>query len=267
MPISEINGVRIYWEAHGDGLPLVLVHGSWGDHHNWAGVVPHLARTHQVVTYDRRGHSASERVATQGSVDEDVADLAALMAALRLPRAHVVGNSFGATIVLKLAATRPDLFATLTAHEPPLIGLLGNDPALTAVQARIGAVVATLQTGDHAAGARQFVDTVALGPGMWDRLPSDMRETFIQNAPTWMDEVNDQDAFTLDLARLATFDRPVLLTHGDQSPPFFGAILDRITGTLPQATRHLFSGAGHTPHLTHPEEFVRVVGAAASAPI
>jgi pimeloyl-ACP methyl ester carboxylesterase len=81
--------------------------------------VPGLARTFQVVTYDRRGHSRSERLATQGSVEKDVADLALLIDSQGLQPAHVVGNSFGASIALKLAAARPDLVASLAVHEPP----------------------------------------------------------------------------------------------------------------------------------------------------
>jgi pimeloyl-ACP methyl ester carboxylesterase len=78
------------------------------------------------LTYDRRGHSQSERVASQGSIEEDVADLALLITALHVAPGHIVGNSFGASIVLKLAVARPDLFASLTVHEPPLVWLLGN---------------------------------------------------------------------------------------------------------------------------------------------
>jgi pimeloyl-ACP methyl ester carboxylesterase len=157
MPISTINGLHLYSEWHGDhGAPVVLVHGSWGDHHNWDGVVPGLARTFRVLTYDRRGHSQSERVASQGSIEDDVADLASLIATNHLAPTHVVGNSFGAIIVLNLAVARPDLLASLAVHEPPLIGLLGNDPALPAVQQRIGAVIATLQSGKTELGAQQF---------------------------------------------------------------------------------------------------------------
>src|SRR5262249_12568418 len=102
MPISTINGVRLFWEQRGEqGPSLVLVHGSWGDHHNWEPVVPALARTFRVYTYDRRGHSLSERLPTQGSIEEDVADLAAFMTANHLAPAHVAGNSFGAAITLK----------------------------------------------------------------------------------------------------------------------------------------------------------------------
>jgi pimeloyl-ACP methyl ester carboxylesterase len=260
MPISVVNGLRLYSESHGDGAPVVFVHGSWGDHHNWDSVVPALARTFRVLTYDRRGHSQSERVTSQGSVEEDVADLSALIATSRLAPAHVVGNSFGAIIALKLAGARPDQFASLTIHEPPLIGLLQNDAALPAVQQRIDAVITTLQSGKTELGARQFVETVALGPGTWEKLTPEMRQTFVFNAPTWLDEMNEPGAFTLDLEPLALFHQPTLISLGDQSPPFFRAILDRVGIALPHAQRHTFRGAGHIPHLTHPDEFVSVVG-------
>lgn len=260
MPFSVINGIRLYSEWHGDGEPVVLVHGSWGDHHNWDSVVPGLAQTFRVLTYDRRGHSQSERLGRQGSIEEDVADLALLITAQQAAPAHIVGNSFGASIVLKLALARPDVFASLTVHEPPLVGLLGNAPGLAAVQQRMEAVIATLQSGRTAQGAQQFVETIALGPGMWERLPPEMQQTFAFNASTWLDEMNEEGAYLLDLRRLAAFDRPALISRGDQSPPFFGTILDTIGETLPHARRHTFIGAGHVPHLTHPGDYVRIVG-------
>src|ERR1051326_3641412 len=171
MPVTTINGVRLFWEHLGDsGAPLVLVHGSWGDHHNWDAVVAGLARSFRVFTYDRRGHSQSERLPTQGSIEEDVADLAAFIAANDLAPAHVAGNSFGAAITLKLAAAHPNLFASASVHEPPLMGMLGDDPLLLAIGERVDAVLRTLESGDLEGGARQFVENVALGPGMWDKL-------------------------------------------------------------------------------------------------
>jgi pimeloyl-ACP methyl ester carboxylesterase len=261
MAITTINGVRICWEQRGEaGAPLVLVHGSWGDHHNWDAVVPGLARLFRVFTYDRRGHSQSERLAAQGSIDEDVADLAALITTNELAPAHVVGNSFGAAITLKCAAAHPDLFASAVAHEPPLIGMLGDHPALPVVRQRLGAVLDTLHSGDLQAGARQFVETVALGPGMWDKLPPEMRDTFVFNAPTWLDEMNEPESvMAVDLVRLARFTQPLLMTRGDHSPPFFYAILDKIAAAVPHVQQYAFDGAGHVPHVTHPDDFVRIV--------
>src|SRR5918994_3100448 len=98
MPSARANGVELHYELRGSGVPLVLVHGSWGDHHNWDPVVSALAESFRVVAYDRRGHSASERPPEQGSVLEDADDLVGLIDELGLAPAHVAGNSFGAVI-------------------------------------------------------------------------------------------------------------------------------------------------------------------------
>jgi pimeloyl-ACP methyl ester carboxylesterase len=264
VPKATLNGVQLYWERAGEsGDSLVLVHGSWGDHHNWDAVVPGLSGSFRVLTYDRRGHSQSERPAGQGSVREDVADLAALIEHLRLGPAHIAGNSFGASIVLRLAGERPDLFRSLIVHEPPLFGLLADDPEGQTVLAEVGrrasAVIELLKAGDNAGGARLFVETIALGPGTWEQLPEPMQRTFIVNAPTWLDETQDPEALTLDLARLATFTRPALVSHGGQSPPFFPRVVAKVAQGLGRAEQHTFAGAGHVPHVSHPSDYVETV--------
>ncbi|MGH9196777.1 MAG: alpha/beta fold hydrolase, partial [Acidimicrobiia bacterium] len=207
--------------------------------------------------------SRSERPAGQGSVREDVADLAALLEELGHSPAHVIGNSFGGSIVLRLAAERPEQFRSLIVHEPPLFGLLKHEPnakdALAAVQQRMSSVVSLLTAGDWTAGARQFVETVAFGPGAWSELPEEVRNTFVGNAPTWLDEVHDPEALEIDLSRLRGLTAPALLTIGDQSPPFFPLVVEKVAAAMSQAKMHTYAGAGHGPHLSHPEEYVRVV--------
>lgn len=264
MPTARIEGVELYWELTGGaGEPLVLVHGSWGDHHGWDRVVGGLAKHFRVLTYDRRGHSRSERPPGRGSVREDAADLIALVEHLGIGPAHIVGTSFGGAIVLRAAARRPDVFRSLLVHEPPLFGLLADDPgtqiALDAVRARIEAVAERLRAGEMEAGARQFVETIAFGPGAWDELPSDLRRTFVFNAPTWLDEIQDPESLTLDPGALSAFTAPALLSHGDASPPFFPLVLARLARDLPRAERRTFPGAGHVPHLTHPAEYIDAV--------
>jgi pimeloyl-ACP methyl ester carboxylesterase len=261
MATAHVNGVRLFWDQHGEsGPPLVMVHGSWGDHHNWDAVVPSLARSFRVVTYDRRGHSRSERPDGQGSLDEDVADLAGLLVANGLAPAHLAGNSGGAIVSLKLAASRPDLLASLVVHEPPLLGMIQDHPLIPAVRQRIRAVVERLRAGDMEGGARLFVETIAFGPGMWDALPPDVQRTLVFNAPTFLDEQNEPESvMSVDVSRLATFTRPTLLSRGDQSAPFFGAIVERLGAALPKARRYTFRGAGHVPHVTASDEYVRVV--------
>src|SRR4028118_1007233 len=118
MATANVNGVRLFYELYGtEGIPLVLVHGSWDSHQDWELVVPGLAESFRVLTYDRRGHSQSERPAGQGSVHEDVADLAVLIEQVVGGPAYVLGNSFGGSIALRLAAERPDVVRGVAAHE------------------------------------------------------------------------------------------------------------------------------------------------------
>src|SRR5262249_22973249 len=145
MQTMNVGGVSLYYELAGaDGAPVVLGHGSWGDHSNWSAVGPELSKRFRVLAYHRPGHSQSWWPPGQGSVGEDVDDLAALIEQLGLAPAHIVGNSFGAIITLRLACRRPELFRSLAIHEPPLIGLLQGDPRLEGIardiQTRVGGI-------------------------------------------------------------------------------------------------------------------------------
>lgn len=103
------------------------------------------------------------------------------------------------------------------------------------------------------------METVALGPGMWDRLGATERETFVLNAPTWLDESRDPAGLWLDPAALAASDVPLLLTYGTESPPAFGAVVDKLKLLAPSAQVRAFDGAGHVPQRTHPEALVAVL--------
>jgi pimeloyl-ACP methyl ester carboxylesterase len=254
--LDRAAGVRLAYDVSGpdDAPPLVLVHGSWGDRHGWEPVVAELAATPlRVVRYDRRGHTDSTG---GGAVARDGEDLAAVIEEVCGGRAHVAGNSFGAAITLRLLAARPELFLHVVAHEPPLVGLIAEDPLLAAVNARMEAVVTILRAGRVEDGAREFVESVALGPGMWPKLPASVRATFVRNAATWLEEIEEPAAFVIDLDALSRVDRPLLLSQGDSSPPFFARVLDRIASAAPSAQRHTFPGAGHIPHQTHPAAYV-----------
>ncbi|MFE2854812.1 alpha/beta fold hydrolase [Streptomyces lavendulae] len=259
MSRVEANGVGLFCEVAGEGDPLVLVHGSWGDHETWAPVLPALARRFRVLVYDRRGHSRSERPPGPGSRVEDEEDLAALMEALGFAPAYVAGNSFGASTVLGLASRRPGLFRGIVAHDPPLMGLLAAAPApppsAAAGGRRIDSVLEHLRAERPLAAARQFVDEVVLEPGAWDALPQRVRDTLVANAPTFLDEQSDPGWARIDLDGLGGYTGPVLLTKGTRSPRWFAAITDVLAEALPRAETHTFEGAGHMPHVSHPQAY------------
>jgi len=260
---AEVNGVRIYYELHGEGDPLVLVHGSWTDATGWGLVAPGLAESFRVLVYDRRGHSRSERPDAPGSVDEDGDDLAALLEALELAPAHVVTNSYGGNIALRLAIRRPDVFRWLSCHEPPLWGLLEGDAESEAMLEQgarsLESVGRRIAEGDHEGAARQFVEEVAFGPGAWENeLPPEVRAIMIQNAPTFLDELRDPAQLSVDEEALARLEVPVRLTEGSESPPVFPRVLERLAELIPAVARETIEGAAHVPHQQAPERYVEV---------
>ncbi|KAA9035944.1 alpha/beta hydrolase [Ginsengibacter hankyongi] len=264
MPIDKINGVKIFWELTGSkGEPLVLVHGSWGDHHNWDMVAGEFAKTFRVLTYDRRGHSESERLPGQGSVEEDVEDLIELINYLNLSPAHIAGNSYGAGIALKTAAKRPDLFKSMVIHEPPLFGILKDNPnareALQLVDGRIKVVLDLFAEGNLQKATEEFMEKIAMGTGAWEKLPEAVKRTFIYNAPTWYDEMQDPQSLQIDINTLSNYKKPALLSSGSESPIFFPLVINKLMSVIPHAKRITFEGAGHVPHMSHSEKYIETV--------
>ena len=265
MPLAQSNGVNLYYELNGDhGDPMVLIHGSWTDHSAWNLVVPNLASNFRVLSYDRRGHGQSEKVKTQGSGEEDAADLAALLVHLGLSPAHVVGNSSGGSVALKMAVGQPSVLRSVNVHEPPLWDLLAHNPlytpALNEGDRRRAEVARVLESGDRAAAAKLFIDTLVFGPGTWDRMRESSRETMIANADTWLDEIKDPKFAAIDVDALGRFTKPALLTYGGrdmQKGPKL--VIDRLAEALNNSKVQVFSNDGHAPHTTNPAEFVRVV--------
>jgi pimeloyl-ACP methyl ester carboxylesterase len=267
MPYVEIDGTGLYYEEAGAGEPVVFVHGNWSDHSTWGLTVPELPEWLRAIVYDRRGSGRSQRTRERLTRRLHEDDLAAVIEALGPGPAHVVGNSYGASTALGLAARRPELFRSLVVHEPALPAIVGDDPAARAAiaqtQASLGAVMERVEACDLAGGAEQFVDEVALGPGGWATLPEPMREIMITNASAVAEEMRDPALAGVDLEALAEIDVPILLTQGDQSPAWFHGIVDRLAETIGRARVVTIPGAGHNPHATHPAEFAALVAAEA----
>lgn len=255
LAMAAISDVDLFVEEVGSGEPLVLVHGAWGDHFEWAFVQPMLAERCRVIVYDRRGHSASGPAV--GSVADDVADLANLIENRVGGPAFVYGSSFGGILALRLAATRPDLVRAVCAHEPPAFGILPrgkvDEPG------DIDGVLQLIREGRHEDAARTFVEDVVFGPGAWAFLPAEARDTFTRNAPTFLEEREDPECDLVDLDALARDGVPVHLTVGTASPAAFGQVVERIHQVVPRATTEAFSEAGHVPHVTHTDQFVASV--------
>jgi pimeloyl-ACP methyl ester carboxylesterase len=94
----DVNGATVYCEEHGDGAPLILIHGGLASSTAWEPVVPELADGFRVITPDSRGHGRSTNPGGELSYALIADDVAALIAALRLPRPVVGGWSDGGEV-------------------------------------------------------------------------------------------------------------------------------------------------------------------------
>jgi pimeloyl-ACP methyl ester carboxylesterase len=258
------DGIELHGWEEGAGEPVVLVHGSWVDHRDWDAVAPLLADHFLVVRHNRRGYGGGGRPVGARSRRQDEDDLAALIGAVGRGPAHVVGNSFGASVALGLARRRPDLLRSLCVHEPPLLGAASQDarlrPLLDEVRGRIGAVVAQLRAGDHEGGARRFVEEIALGPGAWQALPEEVRHLVAGNAPGFLGDVEDPGWADLPLDGASDPGCPVLVTWGSESPAWLWEVAALVSERIPGARGRMLAGCGHLPHLTHPPQYAAAVG-------
>jgi pimeloyl-ACP methyl ester carboxylesterase len=251
---QRVNGIGFHVEESGSGEPLVLVHGAFGSTVRWSLIVDDLAESFHVVNYDRRGHGNSSGGVVPPTRVEQEDDLAGLIERLGLGPVHLVGSSFGGAMALSLAARRSDLVRTVAVHEPPLVGFAAPDPLIDRVLDDVADVSAMIDRGALEAACREFVERIALGAGAWELLPTEVREAMVRHAYSWAGEMRDPDAWTADLDGIEQV--PVLLTSGDRSPAWFGPIMTGLRAALPDAIALTMLGAGHTPHVTHPAEYV-----------
>jgi pimeloyl-ACP methyl ester carboxylesterase len=254
--LARVNGVDFHVEQSGTGEPLILVHGGWGSTARWSLIADDLGAAFHYVAYDRRGHGNSGTSDTPPTRIDQEDDLAGLIETLDIGPAHVVGSSFGGSIALGLAARRPDLVRSVSAHEPPLVDFARDDPHVVDVVALIPELLELIHAGKREQAAQVFAERVAIGPGVWDVMPLEVKEAMVHNADAFAAEQLDTRWGAADLSGIES---PVLLTKGDQSPAWFAPVIAGVHATIPQATLTTIAGAGHIPHITHPQEYVELI--------
>jgi len=101
---AEVNGINLYYETHGSGRPLVLLHGGLGSGEMFGPVLPLLAERHQVIAVDLQGHGRTADIDRPIDVRLMAGDIAALIDHLRLDTPDLVGYSLGGGVALHTAA-------------------------------------------------------------------------------------------------------------------------------------------------------------------
>jgi pimeloyl-ACP methyl ester carboxylesterase len=104
---AEVNGVNLYFETHGAGHPLILLHGGLGSGEMFGPVLPALAERHQVILVDLQGHGRTADIERPLDVRLMADDIAALIDHLGLDQPDLVGYSLGGGVALHTAAKYP----------------------------------------------------------------------------------------------------------------------------------------------------------------
>jgi pimeloyl-ACP methyl ester carboxylesterase len=104
---AEVNGINLYYEKHGAGRPLILLHGGLGSGEMFGPVLPALAERHQVITVDLQGHGRTADIDRPIDIRLMADDIAALIDHLGLEKPDLVGYSLGGGVALQTAAKYP----------------------------------------------------------------------------------------------------------------------------------------------------------------
>ena len=118
MPkIAARDGTRLYVDETGTGTPVVFVHEYAGDYRSWEPQMRHFCRQHRCVTYSQRGYPPSDVPSDPTRYSQDIArdDVIAVMDALSIDKAHVVGHSMGAYTALHVGIHYPERCLSVTA--------------------------------------------------------------------------------------------------------------------------------------------------------
>ena len=255
---AQISGARLAWwtdwpdgEAGGDGDPLVLVHAGVADARMWEPIVPALAASRRVVRFDMRGFGQSR--SWRGAFSP-AADLAALLDAVAIPRAHVVGASFGGLVALELAASAPDRVASLVLLAAALPDIEESAELLAFAEAEEAAIT-----------VGKTEDAVEINVRMWASHSTPEVRTLVADM--------QRDAFALQLregaesdeldppvsARLGEIAVPATVAYGDRDVEDFPQIARRLHAELPDATLHEIADAGHLLALDRPDEVTQLI--------
>lgn len=246
MPTIDVNGTRLcYDDTGGPGPAVLLSHSLFFDRSMFAAQVAEFGRRYRVVTYDHRGQGASAR---SRFVDMDTlaGDAAALITALDLGPVHVVGNSMGGFVALRLAARQPELLrsAVVLSSSADEEGQAENFLALLEY-ARTAGIPETVDAMAYIMfGDTTLADRVALLQ-RWRRHFAALDESILLAA----EAVVRREPV---LGELVGCTVPLLVLSGAEDHAYAPELSQRIADTAANAQHVTVRGAGHSLAVEQP---------------
>jgi len=255
----RVNGVELHYVERGKGDPVVFVHGGLEDYRAWDSQMAPLAKHFRAIAYSRRYNFPNQnRVISAGhSALVEADDLAALLTALHLRRAHLIGSSYGALTVLTLGIKHPELVRTLTLSEPPVQRWVADLPegkeAFDEFMGFWNASGNAFRRGDSSKALRVSTNFFSEGHATYDGLPTQVRKEMAENIAEWKALTTSRDAFpSVDRNQVRLIDAPTLLLCGEGTLRIHQLVndeLDRLLKgnhrakrvTIPQGTHEMWS--------------------------
>jgi pimeloyl-ACP methyl ester carboxylesterase len=256
--VRSRDGTRIALFADGSGPPLVLVHGTTGDHTTFRVVGPMLAGRHTIHAIDRRGRGSSGDTLPY-AIEREYEDLAAVAETLAAETGgpvDLVGHSYGGRSALGAALLTPAIRRVVSyegAPTPP--GTSYHPPG---IEARLRDL---LDRGDRDEALATFMrDVVGMPPAELAAYRTNpVWPARAAAAGTILRELEAEADPSASVDRLAAVQQPVLQLLGGDSLPVFGRATAALDDRLADGRIVVIPGARHAAHHTHPDAFVSAV--------
>jgi pimeloyl-ACP methyl ester carboxylesterase len=265
------DGGRIHVVERGQGPPLVLLHGIMLSSALWVHQLRDLALHHRVIAIDLRGHGQSLPGSTGSGIPILAADVAAVLEALAVEQAVVVGHSMGGMVALQMALDLPPAERRLRVAGLVLTsttaGPFATLPGWTGVARVTGPVTAQALLVGERLGAKALPSRdlrwwlVRLGFGA-DAPPAQVRFVEAMHRATPSRTLADliPSVATFDLSsRLGSLDVPVLVVVGSHDRLTAPRLARRLAAALPEAQLVELPRCGHMPMLERRHEFSRLL--------
>jgi pimeloyl-ACP methyl ester carboxylesterase len=244
--VMSSDGTQIACEQSGSGSPLVLVHGTSVDRSSFRLVEPVLAERFTVCTVDRRGRGRSGDSKNGYEIEQEFADLAAVVDSLARP-ADLFGHSYGATVALGAALLARNL-RRLILYEPT--------PGIAAIAPEFLAKLDALLVRDvREELLRTFmVEFVGFGPEELEQLrASPLWAPRVAAAHTIPREIRAEENYEPDPEAFAALSTPVMLLLGSESPEWARRGTEIVQSLLSNSSVVVLEGQGHVATMTAPE--------------
>lgn len=253
------DGCDLYYDAAGEGAPILLIHPTGSTASTWGSAVDELARIGRVIAYDRRGYARSGGEPVRSPATH-AADAEKMLEDLRTAPAVVVGTSAGAAIAVDLAVRRPDLVRMVIAHEFPWAFTRHIPTARqVAALAKIGWLTLRGRDSDAAETLLRSAYSYRDGGTAWDTFPEEWRRAGRESATAAHPDFRNSIGVYPSRTDLATVEVPVVCSYGERSPDAMVRLVRALASVIPTARTHRIGGAGHAAPFDAPAKFVQLV--------